>query len=336
MLPHDHAARGRSATSRQPNLLVKPVYVVVKSRTQYYPMAILAAAIFGPRGIVRSAGASVQSSLPQTTTVDFARNQATISLAVLGLNGATWSALIQGELPRESQQECVLADVDVARRLRRSGPSTVMTVTAAVPGATVNPVRFHPSTAYSALHQPGEHVIARRSVLTPPGRTTLLHRDEVGFTDQRGMRHGPRDRPLARDRRPPRAGPAAVSAPHLTSRVARVGQDHCHRPQVPRLPAAVPIPLRIGSGRARHALLVQLPRDPGDAAPREPLGEHPPHVRRRVRVRGQPTTAPSPRGVRPVRVRTRVHQPIPVRRATAEKPALLDRLRRHRRHRPMT
>ena len=140
-----------------------------------------------------------------------------------GPNGAIWSALLQGELPRESKQEYVLADVDVARRVRRSGPSTVVTVTAAVAGATVNPVRVHPSTAYSALHQPGEHVIARRSVLTPPGRTTLLHRDEAGLTDQRGMRHGPGDRPLARDRRP-------VSAPHLTTRVARVGQDHCHRP----------------------------------------------------------------------------------------------------------
>jgi hypothetical protein len=37
------------------------------------------------------------------------------------------------------------------------------------------------------------------------------------------------DRPLTRDR-PARAGAAAVSAPHLTTCVARVGQDHCHRP----------------------------------------------------------------------------------------------------------
>jgi hypothetical protein len=48
-------------------------------------MAIKVDAIFGPRGIVRSVGASVQSPLPQTTTVDSARNQATISIAVLGL-----------------------------------------------------------------------------------------------------------------------------------------------------------------------------------------------------------------------------------------------------------
>src|SRR4051794_3469494 len=89
----------------------------------------------------------------------------------VGPNGAIWSALVQGELPGESKQKYVVADVDVARRVRRSGPSTVVTVTAAVPGETVNPVRVHPSTAYPALHQPGEHVIARCAVLTPPGRT---------------------------------------------------------------------------------------------------------------------------------------------------------------------
>ena len=72
---------------------------------------------------------------------------------------------------------------------------------------------------------------------------------------------------------------ALVAAPHLTSRVARVGQDHRHRPQVPPLPAAVPIPLRVGSRRARHTALVQLASDPGHAAPGEALGEHPPHMR---------------------------------------------------------
>jgi hypothetical protein len=98
----------------------------------------------------------------------------------------------------------------------------------------------------------------------------------------------------------------------------------------------VPIPFRVRTGRAGNAALVQLAGYPRDAAPGKTLGEHPPHVPRGFRIRIQPLPPPSPRRVRPIRMRTRIHQPVPVGRATAQVPALLDRLRGHRGHRPMT
>ena len=288
--------------------------------------------------VFASPGASAQSALPQTITVEWDRNETTISWDGPRLDVAAGLVPIGRELPRESVQEHVLAHVDVARRVRRSSPGALVAVTAAVPGAAVDPVRIHPPTARAALHEPCEDVITHthRSVLALPGRTALPHCDEIDFADQRGMGHGPGHRPLPRHRRPPCAGHAALSTPHLPSRVARVGQDHRHRPQVPPLSAAVPIPLRVDSGRTRHAALVQLASDPGHTAPGEARGEHPSDVRRRHRVRGQPVTASSPPGVRLVRMRTRIDQPVSVRRSAAEKPALLDRLCRHCRHRPMT
>jgi hypothetical protein len=49
-------------------------------------MRTLAGAVVGPLGSVRSAGASVQSALPQTITVDWARNRATTSSAAESVN----------------------------------------------------------------------------------------------------------------------------------------------------------------------------------------------------------------------------------------------------------
>jgi hypothetical protein len=123
--------------------------------------------------------------------------------------------------------------------------------------------------------------------------------------------------------------------PHLPPGVARVRQDHRNPAQVPPLPRAVPIPPRIHTRRTRNTTLVQLPRDPRHTAPGEPLGEHPPHIRGSHRIRIQPLPPPSPGSMRPVRMRTRIDQPIPIRLPTAQKPALLDRLHHHRRQRPM-
>ena len=125
-----------------------------------------------------------------------------------------------------------------------------VTMTAPVSSATVDPVRIHPPTAQPALHQPGEHVIARRSVRTLPGRTTLLHRDEVRFTGQRGMRQGPGDRPIHRDHRPPGAGTAITGEASSRRRVswtARIGSTRWWQLRRPVSP--------LGRPRVRRSLL---------------------------------------------------------------------------------
>ena len=157
-------------------------------RTQYHPMPIWAHGIVGPleerwlRGGEPPVGPSAHDHLrlgPQPGDD---------SSTVLGSTSPPDRCRSDASCHTSRYQEHVLADVDVARRVCRSSPGTLVTVAAAVSGATVDPVRIHPPTAHPALHQPGEHVIARRSVRTLPGRTTLLYRDELSFTDQRRMR----------------------------------------------------------------------------------------------------------------------------------------------------
>jgi hypothetical protein len=62
----------------------------------------------------------------------------------------------------------------------------------------------------------------------------------------------------------------------------------------------------------------------------EPLSEDPPHEMRRLGIGLQTAGAAAPGGVRFVRVRPGIAQPVPVRRAAAEVPALLPDLDRHR------
>ena len=70
-------------------------------------------------------------------------------------------------------------------------------------------------------------------------------------------------------------------------------------------------------------------------APFQPAGKHPPHVGRSHRIRTQPMKPPTPRSLRPIRVWPGAHQPISIRRPPAQEPALLHRLRPHRRQRPV-
>ena len=79
----------------------------------------------------------------------------------------------------------------------------------------------------------------------------------------------------------------------------------------------------------------ELPRDTRHAAPSQALLEHPPHVPRGRRIRVQRSATPTPLSVRPVGVRTRIHQPISVRRTTTKVPALDPGLRLRRRQDPM-
>lgn len=74
--------------------------------------------------------------------------------------------------------------------------------------------------------------------------------------------------------------------------------------------------------------------DPGEAVAGQPLGEHPCHDRRGVRIGVQAVRPPAPRRVGLVGVRAGVGEPVPVRRPAAQVPALLPGLRRHRGHHP--
>ncbi len=115
----------------------------------------------------------------------------------------------------------------------------------------------------------------------------------------------------------------ALPVPHLTARVPGGGQDRRHRPQRPRRTRAVRVPPGVGGGRARDTGVVQGAGDPGGAVPGQPPGERPPDDRRGVRVGFEAVRVPSPCGVRLVRVRSRISEPVPVRRAAAQVPALL-------------
>ena len=86
---------------------------------------------------------------------------------------------------------------------------------------------------------------------------------------------------------------------------------------------------RVGCGRTRHLGVVEGAGDPRRAVPGQPLGEHPLHDVCCFRVWLKPVRAPPPRGVRLVRVRSRVTGPVPVRRPPAQVPALLSGLGGH-------
>jgi hypothetical protein len=76
--------------------------------------------------------------------------------------------------------------------------------------------------------------------------------------------------------------------------------------------------------------VVQRPRDPGDAVTGQPLSEYPLHDRRGISIRFEPMRSASPGGMRPVRMRARVHQAVAVGRTASLVTALLADLRGHR------
>jgi hypothetical protein len=125
-------------------------------------------------------------------------------------------------------------------------------------------------------------------------------------------------------------GVGALPVPDLPAGVPGVAQDRRHCAEGPRRARAVRVPARVSRRRARHARLVQRPGDPRPAVPRQPLGEHPRHHVRRAGVGLQAVRPPAPGGVRLVRVRPRISQPVPVWRAAAEVAALVSGLGGHR------
>jgi len=102
------------------------------------------------------------------------------------------------------------------------------------------------------------------------------------------------------------------------------------------VPSVQPAPVRcvlrpgVGRGRARHPGLVQCPRDPRDRVPGQPLREDPSDGRRGRRIGVEAVRAAPPRGVRLVRVRPGISEPVPVRRTAAQVAALLPGLDGHR------
>ena len=125
-------------------------------------------------------------------------------------------------------------------------------------------------------------------------------------------------------------GVGALPVPYLPARVPGVLQDRGDRAECPARPAPVRVPGGVGCGRARHPGLVQRPGDPRHRMPGQALGEDPPHHGCRPRVGFQAVRPPAPRGVRLVRVRSRVREPVPVGRTAAQVPALLPGLDGHR------
>ncbi|MCU1680182.1 MAG: hypothetical protein JWQ81_921 [Amycolatopsis sp.] len=88
--------------------------------------------------------------------------------------------------------------------------------------------------------------------------------------------------------------------------------------------------------RARHTTLIELPGDTRHAATAEPAFEHPPHLRRRHRIGIETLQTTTPVSVRDVRMRSRIDQPIPIRRPPTKVTPLLARLSLHRGQHPVT
>lgn len=90
------------------------------------------------------------------------------------------------------------------------------------------------------------------------------------------------------------------------------------------------ISLSIDTGRARDAAFIEFAGDSRHAHAGEAAREDPSHVRSGQRVGIETPQATSPSGVHLVRVRTGVHEPVPVRGPAAEVAALLAGLDAHR------
>lgn len=56
-----------------------------------------------------------------------------------------------------------------------------------------------------------------------------MHREEIRFTHQRDVHRRLGHRPLAGNGRTPTGRTTRLPVPHLTTGVARIGQDHRHR-----------------------------------------------------------------------------------------------------------
>jgi hypothetical protein len=116
----------------------------------------------------------------------------------------------------------------------------------------------------------------------------------------------------------------------LPAGVARVAQDRGDRLQRPRLTAAVSVAVSVGTGGAGNAAVVEVAGDAGEAASGQPLREHPPHMRRGLRVRFEAVQTPTPAGVEGVRVWAGVDEAVAVRWAAAQMSALVAGLGPHR------
>ena len=175
------------------------------------------------------------------------------------------------------------------------------------------------------------------------GGANVLDGDEIRLADQRRVHRLAGDDPPV-GQVPPlhrlmsqgditRVGQVPVGplpVPHLTARIPRVPHDRGDRAQRPARARAVRVPAWVGPRRAGHARVIQRPRDPRHRMTRQPPGENPPDDTRGLRIGLEAVSTAAPSGVCLIRVRPRITQPVPVRRAAAEVPALLPGLDRHR------
>ena len=155
-----------------------------------------------------------------------------------------------GKPANQLAHEQVFADVDVPRPVRRTRAGAAVTVTAAIPGPAVYPVRVHTTPADPAPNEPREQVAAGSALPGLTGGTDMLGGDELRLGHQHGMSGPRRDCPLPHRHRPVTPTPGAspgllLSAPHLPARVPRVAQDHGDGQQRRRSTVTVPVPPRI-------------------------------------------------------------------------------------------
>jgi hypothetical protein len=136
----------------------------------------------------------------------------------------------------------------------------------------------------------------------------VLGRDEIGFADQRRMRHLRGDKPLvsrvpAQHLPPTRPSAAAwdvvvgaLTVPHLPTRIARIREDRRDRSQRPPITRPMLVAVRIHDGRTRHTLIVESASNSSDTLSAQPPTKNPSHRRCRRRIRFEPAQPPPPPG----------------------------------------
>ena len=120
-----------------------------------------------------------------------------------------------------------------------------------------------------------------------------------------------------------------LTIPDLMAGVSGVGQDRRDASVGPDPALTVRIALGVRAGGARHVGVVQGPSDSDDAAAPTAFGEDPRHVPGGAGIGVQALQTSPPPGMRPIRMRTSVHQAVTVGRSPAQVSTLVTRLCTH-------
>ncbi|MEO3874189.1 hypothetical protein ABGB18_35770 [Nonomuraea sp. B12E4] len=245
-------------------------------------------------------------------------------------------------------EDVVLADVDGARVLDLVGQGVLDGELAPVVGAAVVPRSFHSPLAHTAVQQVPENVRTRGAArLTTRCRATVGRQQRLRLFERLGV-----DERLVNDHlRPdplllgiplelghmPLGDVVDVEqflllvlfVPDLAARVARVEEDRPNGRLGPRDPRAVPIASPVIGGRARNVLLGQPLGDQIKTLPLNEIPEDPRHMGSRQRVGLQTVKPLAVCRLARVGVRSRIREPVTIRRAPAQEAAFDLRLSFH-------